>query len=372
MQALNWIDTSAARAWRRVGVAACVAAGLVVALAMTGCMHVGPKTVEMDRFDYSTAIAESWKQQTLFNIVKLRYADLPVFVDVASVVSGYSLETSASALGQIASSSAVQGNSVTIGGAGRFTDRPTITYVPKTGEKFMRGMLTPIDPKNIFFMIQAGYSVDFVLALAVESLNGVRNRSAGGGVARDADPEFVRALDLLRDVQAAGGVGMRVEQDEAKNQTGILLFRREGLPPDIMEKAAEARRLLKLPVDADKLVLTYSPIRGSAGELAVNSRSMMQIMAAFASYVDIPEAHVQDHSAPVLPEPVTTKGRIEIHSGRERPADPFAAVQYREHWYWIDQDDLLTKRALSAIVFFFTLAETGEAEALPLITIPAQ
>ena len=61
---------------------------LLGAAAFTGCTHLGPKTVAVDRFDYSTAIADSWKQQTLLNIVKLRYMDLPVFVDVASIVSG--------------------------------------------------------------------------------------------------------------------------------------------------------------------------------------------------------------------------------------------------------------------------------------------
>ena len=34
--------------------------------------------------------------------------------------------------------------------------------------------------------------------------------------------------------------------------------------------------------------------------------------------------------------------------------------------------DWLTKRALTAVMFFFTLADTGSPDKLPLITIPAQ
>ncbi|MEI7901717.1 MAG: hypothetical protein WCK89_15800, partial [bacterium] len=128
------------------------ACGLIVA----GCSHLGPQTVAMDRFDYSTAIGDSWKQQTLLNIVKLRYMDLPVFVDVASIVSGYSMETALTAGKTWPETSAMGGSVLSLGGSSRFTDRPTITYVPMTGEKFLRGLITPIDPKNIFFMLQAG------------------------------------------------------------------------------------------------------------------------------------------------------------------------------------------------------------------------
>ena len=66
---------------------------------MGGCAYIGPRTIITDRFNYSDAIGASWKQQTLLNIVKMRNADLPVFVDVSLVVSGYSLETNLSISG---------------------------------------------------------------------------------------------------------------------------------------------------------------------------------------------------------------------------------------------------------------------------------
>ena len=350
---------------------------LITALAvatLAGCTHLGPRTVTADRFDYSTAIADSWKQQTLLNIVKLRYMDLPVFVDVSSIVAGYSLETSVSVGGQVSSAGSIQGYGGSVGAAGRFTDRPTITYVPMTGERFLRGLLTPIDPKNIFSMLQSGYAADFILGLTVESLNGVRNRSAAGGLVRDADPEFVRALELMREVQAAGAIGMRVDEDEARRQLAVLFFRRDDVGPEIAEKAAEIRRLLGLPPDQQRFILKYSPVRGGKDELAVNSRSMLQVMGAFASYVDLPDAHAADRSAVPAPQDAAgdRPGRVRIHSGKDRPDSAFAAVSYRDHWFWVEEGDWQTKRALTAVMFFFTLTDTGGADNLPLITIPAQ
>jgi hypothetical protein len=351
--------------------------GLAFAAAalFTGCAHLGPKSVAVDRFDYSTAIADSWKQQTLLNIVKLRYMDLPVFVDVASIVAGYSLQTGVTVNGVLSTEKAVQGNYASLGGQAIYTDRPTITYVPLTGEKFLRGLITPIDPKNIFFMLQAGYPADFILGLTVEGLNGVRNRSTAGGAMREADPEFLRALQLMREVQAAGAVGMRVEEDKVKNQTAVLFFRRDDVAADIAEKSAEIRRLLKLPADMSRFALIYSPTRGATNELAVNSRSMLQIMSAFASYMDVPAAHLKEHRAlPAFEGSAAENGTngVRIHSGKDKPTDAFAAVQYRGQWFWIDDGDWQTKRALTAVMFFFTLAETGSSDKLPLITIPAQ
>ena len=68
---------------------------------MSGCGSMGPNSVSRDRFDYITAISESWKKQMLLNIVKLRYADVPVFMDIGQVISGYELEGTLTAGGGI-------------------------------------------------------------------------------------------------------------------------------------------------------------------------------------------------------------------------------------------------------------------------------
>lgn len=61
-----------------------------------------------------------------------------------------------------------------------------------------------------------------------------------------------------------------------------------------------------------------------------------------------------------------------IHSGTQNPQDAFVTVPYRGHWFWIDDRDLKSKRAFSAMLLLFTLADTAEKEPLPVITIPAQ
>src|ERR1700752_4295164 len=67
--------------WKKFPVALLIFAGL------SGCASIGPPTVARDRFDYISAISDSWKAQMLLNVVKLRYADSPVFLDVTSVIT---------------------------------------------------------------------------------------------------------------------------------------------------------------------------------------------------------------------------------------------------------------------------------------------
>ena len=44
------------------------AASVALAVAVAGCSSIGPSTMPRDRTDYLSALATSWKEQTLSNV----------------------------------------------------------------------------------------------------------------------------------------------------------------------------------------------------------------------------------------------------------------------------------------------------------------
>jgi len=348
-------------------------AAVVVSL-LVGCKSIGPGTVARDRYDYSSSISESWKRQTLLNIVKLRYLDPPIFVDVGQIVAGYSFETGVNVGGQISSGNAIQGNSLLFGAQGKFTDRPTVTYTPLTGNKFVKALMTPLVPESVFFTIQSGWPADGVLMMAAASVNGLRNQETSAAGVTPPDPDFMRMLELMRSIQRSGAVSLRVQQDTQKKQTSLLTFRDKELPEATLAEIRELRRLLRLDPEATEFTLVFGGTPSNEKEVAVITRSLLHIMGTMAAQVEVPSEDVaQGRATPGIPADVETARRlVSIHSSKDKPADASVAVPYRDQWFWIDDRDLRTKRAFAFMLMLFALADTGDKESLPLITIPAQ
>jgi hypothetical protein len=351
---------------------------LLIVFGIAGCASIGPGTVTRDRFDYTAAVSESWKSQMLLNLVKLRYGDTPVFLDVGQIISGYTLEGTLSAGGTIANTHGVvpgvPDSSVILWAQGRYTDRPTITYAPLVGERFARSM-TPLPPPSILSLIQAGYPVDAVLRLAVHEINGIRNRYGGDLRARPADPEFYALLHDLRRLQTAGGIGLRVQRTDRTE--AILMTFRQHVDPATADASRAVRQRLGLDPTVQDIRVVYGSVAANNKELAILSRSILEILVDLASFISVPEAHVLEHRVgPTQGDEAGPEGPlrplIQIGSAAARPHDAFAAARYRGYWFAIDDQDMPSKRLFTFLMFLFTLVETGGKEGAPIVTIPAQ
>ncbi|HXI72864.1 MAG TPA: hypothetical protein VNN22_21205 [Verrucomicrobiae bacterium] len=352
-------------------------AGLGLAMALSGCHSIGPGSVARDRFDYSSSLGESWKRQTLLNIVKLRYLDPPIFVDVGQIVSGYTLQTTASAGGGVNWPSAgTAAGSLALGAQGQYTDRPTVTYTPLTGNKFIKGLMTPLPPDSVFFTIQSGWPADGVLFATVSEINGLKNQGTSVSGVTPPDPGFMRVLQLMRKIQLSGAVAMRIRQDSASQETTLLTFRSKDISPETLADIHELRQLLRLDPDAEDIKLVFGSNPTNDREVAMITRSMMQQMATMASQVEVPAEDVsQGRATPgweTMTNGVSAPRLLKVYSSKDAPKDAFVAIPYRNSWYWIDDRDLKSKRTFSFMMLLFTLADTGEKEPLPLVTIPAQ
>jgi len=364
---------------RRTSTAKMAAAALMATLTLPACSSIGPPAVSRDGFDYAGAVANSWKSQMLFNLVKLRYGDAPMFLDVGQIVSGYTMQSTFTATGNLFG---VQGylpgteiGSVGLGAQGQFTDRPTITYSPLVGEKFARTLMKPIPPVSLMSLIQAGDPISLVFRLAVQEVNGIQNRFGGDLRARPPDPEYYELLERLQRIQSSGGISMRLRPME--HGEGLVMGLRQRIDPALEADSLAVRHLLGLDPRATEFEVVYGSVASNDKEVALLTRSIIEILVDLASSISVPEEHVADQRVSPTPDPDAGPSGpvpplIRIDSSADRPRDAFVAVPYRDHWFWIDDRDMRSKRIFSFLMFVFTLVQTeGEKQGAPIVTIPA-
>jgi hypothetical protein len=345
--------------------------GASVMACLGGCAGIGPMVLPRDRFDYNAAIADSWKQQMLVNLVKIRYGDTPVFLDVTSVISQYSV---AVGVNSGLEWQQVGPNTQSLSANASYIDRPTITYSPLSGAKFAQNIMTPIPPTAILSLIQSGYPVDLVFRLAVQSINGIYNRTGRLLRTHPAEPEFYSLIEKLQRIQDSGGIGIRVNNKEGQKGSMIVL---KGKASKSLEADQRwVRETLGLNVNRNDFKVVFGAISANDGEIAILTRSVLDILTNLSLNVEVPLDDVEEERVNATMSETTSNGislppLISIHCSTSKPSNAFIEVRYRGQWFWIDDRDFRSKSLFSFIYFLFSLTETGEPQqGAPIVTIP--
>src|SRR5262249_38716261 len=133
---------------------------------------------------------------------------------------------------------------------------------------------------------------------------------------------------------------------------------------------------LKLKPEKGEILLSFGETQSAPNEIAILSRSMVEILAQIAAGIEVPPQDVTNGRTLAsfdVPQAAAPQERpsVAIHSAADRPGSAYAAVQYHGTWYWIDDGDFAAKRAFTFLMLFFALAGTGVPGQAPVLTIPA-
>lgn len=112
--------------------------------------------------------------------------------------------------------------------------------------------------------------------------------------------------------------------------------------------------------------------------IALNMRSILDIMTFLSKGVHVPAAHVADGEAPTTPgvdRPVhdwtgVTAGFFAVRCQKHRPKHAEVAVPDRGYWFYIDRADASSRATLTLLEVLLELQEVEQETVSPLLTLP--
>jgi len=351
---------------------------LVTAVLVGGCGQAGPDSVRTSRSNYNIAIQQTSSEQLLLNLVRLRYRDAPYFMEVASVSTSFVFDASASASASVPESAAtVYGMGAGVG----YTERPTITYTPLQGDKFVKQLMSPVDLDTILLLYHSGWSIERIFRTSLQSINGLRNAPGASGPTPDHVPEykeFGEVVKLLRHLQLRRVLDMGYEPsadpDKAPRPVEIRIAEK-ALDSDEVKQFCD---LLGLERGSTHFALTTAV--GGAGQdsIAVVTRSLIGSLFYVSQSVEAPAEDERANRVTVSRDAQgnrfdwqeVTGELMHIHSCRKRPDNAYIAIHYRGSWFYIDDSDLTSKSTFSLLMQLFAL-QAGEVKSTgPILTLP--
>jgi hypothetical protein len=390
---------------------------LLVALLTASCLQ-GPRAFRASHALHNEALRVRVDEELLLNLVRLRYRDSPLFLQVGSVVTQFEVSGSLGANGSLVE--AGPGSLGVSAGVG-WSEQPTYTFTPLQDDEFVRRLLTPLDLELVVLLQRSGWSIARVLRLTVQNFAGLDNATSASGPTPESAPDFVDFLRLtraLRGLQRRGGIALVYEERPALLSPPIESA--AVLGADLVEAAQNGLRFRPAEGSSTQLVLTKiekAPVllvapsmQGSAelqefagalgldsggarfelvvgvgasegapagGALNVSMRSLLGMFFYLSHGIDVPAEHAatglvtltRDAEGRLFDWRRLTGDILSVKTSTVRPERAAVAVPYRGHWFYIEESDLESKSTLALLIELLNMSADEDLGAAPTLTL---
>jgi hypothetical protein len=335
---------------------------LTILFMMAGCSFYGPESIRATRPDYNMMIQQTNDQELLLNLVRLKYRDNIYFMGVERVTSSFDLSRSASTSSNISSEGQKSYNIGPIQFG--FIEKPTVFYTPLEGEKFARQLMTPLSLDVLLLLAHSGWSVERILIMTVNEMNGLPNAPTAAGPTPNDEPkykEFRQAIKLMRTLLRNGLMQI------GKYGTGSHLELRVSESTQNDPDMNEFRRLLQLNPDQNSYRIISGVKRTDDSTIVLATRSLIAVMSYLSQGVSVPQTdidagkvtHTKAADGTDFDWSSMLNGIFRIESSKGSPDDSRIAVSYRGSWFYIADNDLSSKSTFSLLAQLLALQAGG-------------
>jgi len=395
----------------------------IFTLASSGCA-LQPKIIQKRQWDLNETIRQTANEQLLLNIVRLRYDEVPYFLQMLSITTSFSAGASAGASGAIP-----EGGPKALGldASIYYSETPTVTWGLPDSTEFLGRLYAPMGADQLSVLAQSGLDLPLVFRIGVKKMNRLRNLefSVQDGIyVPPSYDKFVEALDLMEKLRRedvidlaygvyitkVGGDIQREKMDtrgmaQALNNSvqfmtledpNVFQMLRIARPTFVRfskrsDDDPRARRLRDLlDLDPEKYsfgiidtgassketlqaaLQKVTPVRDDTPlpEIALNNRSVMDVLRFASAYVKVPSQDLAEGIVRTRAAPETEWLRIQ--SSPTEPSGAWLKIKRGATWYYIAGDDLTSRISFTLLRALFSSVVGEVPGAKPLLTLPVR
>jgi hypothetical protein len=200
---------------------------------LAGCALIGPNQVQTGRNTYNEAVANSGRQQTLINIVRVHRNENPVFIDIPEIDASSQLQLSAtSAVTNLGSHPGTVGGTLE-GPAGAFgtgiqyQEAPTIRYQPVQGQALFTQISAPITVDTLSALFGSDWGLGPIFAYASDQWTPGYTVNAA-------------ALNMMIWLDACGAIGLAATRSDFSAEKDAARVSANGASINIQTQPAAA------------------------------------------------------------------------------------------------------------------------------------
>lgn len=263
-----------------------------------------------------------------------------------------------------------------LGGSLGMTEKPTVTYSPLQGDKFIQRVLSPLPLQTIALLFHSGWSIERIFRLCFQQLNSQKNAPGASGPTPALSPQykgFASAVKRLRRLQVLDAINLSYRKNH------------EGIPQLVLhineeyrnsKEAAQFATAMHVQPGRAQYVLTTSYLKND--QIRVVTRSLLGILFYLSQAVEVPQEDIEQGKVTQTKTPAgksfdwkeVTGDLLRIRSLTEDQEASSMAIFYRETWFYIDDSDLSSKSTFSLLAQIFSLQAGNIKDNAPLLTLP--